>query len=41
MFQVALVPHQHDHDVLVGVIFELLEPSCDVLVRCVFGDVIH
>ena len=38
--QIALVSNQHDDDVGVGVVPELLEPSCDVLVGLVLADVV-
>lgn len=40
MSQIALVSHQHDDNVCVGMIAELLEPACDVLVGLVLGDVV-
>ena len=40
VLQIALVPDEHDHDVRVGVVPELLEPSGDVRVRLVFRDVV-
>ena len=39
--QVALVAHQHDDDVAVGVVPQLLQPALHVLVSQVLGDVIH
>ena len=39
--QVALVTHQHDDDVVVGVVPELLKPALHVLVGQVLGDVVH
>lgn len=38
--QVALVSHEHDHDVVVGVVSQLLQPALHVLVGEVFGNVI-
>ena len=38
--QVALVAHQHDDNVAVGVVPQLLQPSLHVLVGQVFGDVV-
>ena len=35
------LPHQHDHDVSVGVVPELPEPPLHVLVGEVLGDVVH
>lgn len=39
--QVALIPHQHDDDVVVGVISQLFQPALHVLVGQMFGDVVH
>ena len=39
--QVALVAHQHDDDVVVGVVPQLLQPALHVLVGQVLGDVVH
>ena len=39
--QVALVAHQHDDDVVVGMVPQLLEPALHVLVGQVLGDVVH
>ena len=41
MLQIALVADEHDDDVRVGVVAELLEPSRDVDVRRVLRDVVH
>ena len=41
VLQITLVSHQHDNDVLVRVIPQLLQPSRDVLVCPVLGDVVH
>lgn len=38
--QIALVSHQHDDDVCVGMVAELFQPACDVLVGLVLGDVV-
>lgn len=38
--QVALVAHKHDHNVVVGVVSQLLQPALHVLVGEVFGNVI-
>lgn len=38
--QVALVPHQHDDDVAVCVVLQLLQPALGVLVGQVLGDVV-
>lgn len=40
MLQIALVPHQHDHNVGIRVITQLFEPAVDVLVGGLFGDVV-
>jgi len=40
MPQIALVSHQHDNDVCVGMVAELFQPACDVLVGLVLGDVV-
>ncbi len=39
--QVALIPHQHDDDVVVGVISQLFQPALHVLIGQMFGDVVH
>lgn len=39
--QVALVAHEHDDDVAVGVVPQLLQPPLHILVREVLGDVVH
>jgi hypothetical protein len=41
MSQIALVSHQHDHDVGVRVVAQLLQPSFNVLVRQMFSNVVH
>ena len=41
MAQVALVPHQHDDDVVVSVVPQLLQPALHILIRQVLGDVVH
>lgn len=41
MSQIALVSNQHDDDIGVGVVSELLKPSCDVLVGLVLADVVY
>jgi hypothetical protein len=41
MFQVALVSYQHNDDVGVGVVSQLLQPSSYVGIRRVFGDIVH
>ena len=40
MSQIALVSHQHDHNVRIGMVSQLLQPSRDVLVGLVFADII-
>jgi len=41
MFQVALVPDQHDDDVGVSMVPQLLQPSNYVDVCLVFGNIIY
>lgn len=41
MLQIALVPHEHDDDILIGVVPQLLEPAGHVLVCCVLGYVVY
>lgn len=41
MLQIALVPDEHDDDVRVRVVPQLLQPSCDVRVRGVLRDVVY
>ena len=38
--QIALVSHQHDDNVCVGMVAELFQPACDVLIGLVLGDVV-
>jgi hypothetical protein len=40
MPQIALVTDQHDHDVGVGMVAQLLQPPCDVLICLVLADVV-
>ena len=40
MSQIALVSHQHDHDIGVCVVSQLLQPAGDVFKGEVLGDVI-
>lgn len=40
MPQIALVSDQHDNDVRVGMVAQLLQPPCDVLVGLVLADVV-
>ena len=40
MLQIALVPDEHDDDVRVRVVAELLQPPRDVDVRRMLGDVV-
>ncbi|KAI6776987.1 hypothetical protein HG530_000932 [Fusarium avenaceum] len=39
--QIALVSNQHDNNVGIGMIPQLLEPSCDVLVGLVLADIVY
>lgn len=39
--QVALVANQHDDNVVVGVVPQLLQPALHILIGQVFGYVIH
>lgn len=39
--QVTLVAHQHDDNVVVSVVSQLLQPALHVLVCQMFGDVVH
>ncbi len=41
MLQIALVPHEHDDDVRVGVVAELLEPARHIDVSRVLRDVVY
>lgn len=41
MLQIALVPHQHDHNVLIGMISKLFQPSRDVLKGLMFRYVVY
>ena len=41
MSQIALVSHQHDNNVCICMISQLLQPPCDVLVCLVLADVVH
>ena len=41
MLQIALVSNKHDDDVRICMIPQLLEPSRDVRVRGVFGDIVY
>jgi len=40
MPQIALVSDQHDDDVRVGMVAQLLQPPCDVLVGLVLADIV-
>ena len=40
MPQIALVTHEHDDDVGVGMVAQLLQPPCHVLVCLVLADVV-
>lgn len=39
--QVTLVSHQHDHNIAVSVVSQLLQPSLHVLIGEVLRDVVH
>lgn len=41
MPQIALVSNQHNDNVRVGVVAQLLQPPCDILVGLVLADVVH
>lgn len=41
MLQIALVPHQHDDDVAVRVLPQLIEPSPDIDKGLLLADVVH
>mmetsp|Transcript_40997 Transcript_40997/g.131083 ORF Transcript_40997/g.131083 Transcript_40997/m.131083 type:complete len:213 (+) Transcript_40997:451-1089(+) len=41
MPEVALVAHQHDHNVGVRVVPQLLQPPLHILIRDMLGDVVH
>ncbi len=41
MSQIALVSHQQDDYVGIGMVAQFLEPSCDVLIGMVLADVVH
>lgn len=41
MSQIALVSDQHDDDVRVGMVSELLQPPSDVLISLVLGDIVN
>ncbi len=40
MLQVTLVADEHDDNVGIGMVAQLLQPSCDVDICSVFGDVV-
>lgn len=40
MSQIALVSNQHNDDVRISMIPQLLQPSCDILVRLVLADIV-
>lgn len=40
MFQIALVSHQHDHDVRIRMVPQLLQPPHNILVRLVLADIV-
>lgn len=41
MPQIALISHQHDDDVGIRVVSQLLQPSSDVFVGLVLADIVH
>lgn len=41
MSQIALVSHQHDNNVRIGVVPQFLKPSCDILVGLVLADIVY
>ena len=41
MSEIRLVPHEHDNDVAVGEVSQLLQPLLGVLERSVVGYVVH
>ena len=41
MLEIALVADEHDHDVRVRMVTQLLEPSCDVYVCPMLRDIVH
>jgi len=41
MSQIGFISNQHDDDIGIGVISKFFEPTNDVFVSDVFGDVIH
>lgn len=41
MSQIALISDQHNDDIRIGVISQLLQPSCYVLVCLVFADIVN
>lgn len=41
MLQIRLIPDEHDHDVRISVITELLEPSGHIYVGAVLCDVVY
>ena len=41
MSQIALIPDEHDDDVRVSMIAELLQPPSDILVRLVLADIVN
>lgn len=40
MLKIAFVTHQHDNDIGLGVVLELLEPALDVLKGAALGDIV-
>lgn len=41
VLQIAFVTDEHNDDVRICVVTQLLEPPCDVDIRRVLGDVVH
>lgn len=41
MPEITLVAHKHDQNILIGVIAELPQPSLNILVGEMLGDVVH
>jgi hypothetical protein len=40
MPQIALVAHKHNHNIRIGMIAQLFQPACDVLICLVLRDVV-
>lgn len=41
MPQIALIPHQHDHNICVRMVSQLFQPSLHILVGLVLADIVH